>query len=81
MSGGVISGLSLGGEAGQRFECSRAGCREEATWAIQWRNPKIHAEDRRKVWLACEEHLPVLRAFLEDRSFPVAVVETGALDD
>lgn len=81
MSGVFSSGLSLGGETGQRFECSRAGCRDTAPWAIQWRNPKIHSEDRRKIWLACDAHLPVLRAFLEDRSFPVTVVKAGDLDE
>ncbi|UOQ60970.1 hypothetical protein MUN76_03055 [Leucobacter rhizosphaerae] len=81
MSGVFSGGLALGGEASQRFECSRAGCRESAPWAIQWRNPKIHTEDRRKIWLACDAHLPVLRTFLEDRSFPLTVCEAGALDD
>ncbi|QIK61899.1 hypothetical protein G7068_00715 [Leucobacter viscericola] len=80
MSAAVFPGLSLGGDAGQRFECSRAGCREAADWAILWRNPKIHAEERRKTWLACEDHLPVLREFLSDRSFPIEVVTVGELD-
>lgn len=53
--------------------CSRAGCRDEATWSLVWRNPKIHTPDRRKTWLACAEHLEVLRTFLTDRSFPLEV--------
>jgi hypothetical protein len=53
--------------------CSRAGCREEATWRIDWRNPRIHTGDRGKTWLACDEHVDYLRGFLEARSFPVAV--------
>lgn len=53
--------------------CSRAGCRETASWRIEWRNPKIHAADRVKVWLACPEHVDFLREFLAARSFPVAV--------
>lgn len=80
MSAVVFPGLSLGGDAGQRFECSRAGCRDEAQWAILWRNPKIHTEERRKTWLACEEHLVTLREFLSDRSFPLEVVTVGELD-
>lgn len=53
--------------------CSRAGCREQATWRIDWRNPRIHTGDRFKTWLACDEHVEFLRGFLESRSFPVSV--------
>jgi hypothetical protein len=45
----------------------------EATVAIQWRNPRIHTGDRFKVWLACDEHVPVLRDFLAARAFPLEV--------
>ena len=51
--------------------CSRAGCLEDAAWRIEWRNPKIHTEDRVKVWLACDEHVDYLAEFLLARSFPV----------
>lgn len=54
--------------------CSRAGCRETASWRIEWRNPRIHTADRVKVWLACGEHVDYLREFLAAREFPVAVV-------
>jgi hypothetical protein len=54
-------------------ECSRAGCRSAASWRIEWRNPKIHTEDRRKIWLACDEHVDYLREFLGARDFPLAV--------
>ncbi|WP_427871203.1 hypothetical protein [Leucobacter luti] len=70
----------LGGPT-HRFECSRAGCREAAVWAIEWRNPKIHAEDRRKTWLACAEHREVLEEFLAARSFPLEVKSVKDLDD
>lgn len=53
--------------------CSRAGCRAEATQRIRWRNPALHDPDRRKEWLACDEHLPFLRDFLAARSFPLEV--------
>ncbi|WP_202567015.1 hypothetical protein [Agreia sp. COWG] len=60
-------------------ECSRAGCRDAATWRIEWRNPKIHSVSRRKTWLACEEHVDFLREFLAAREFPLEVVaEAGA---
>ncbi|KKI16499.1 MULTISPECIES: hypothetical protein [Leucobacter] len=64
-----------------RFTCSRAGCADAATSAIRWRNPKIHSEDRRKTWLACDAHLEVLRDFLAARDFPLAVVPVSELDD
>ncbi|NNC10492.1 hypothetical protein HII28_01140 [Planctomonas sp. JC2975] len=54
--------------------CSRAGCRESASWRIDWRNPRIHAADRRKTWLACEEHVEFLRGFLASRDFPLEVL-------
>ena len=53
--------------------CSRAGCRAEATWRIDWRNPRIHTADRTKTWVACDEHRDYLREFLAARDFPVAV--------
>lgn len=52
-------------------ECSRAGCRANATWQLLWRNPKIHDESRTKIWLACDEHRGYLHDFLASRNFPV----------
>ncbi|MBN9169337.1 hypothetical protein [Microbacterium sp.] len=51
--------------------CSRAGCQERPTTRVTWRNPRIHAADRRKVWLACDAHVDYLRDFLAARDFPV----------
>ncbi len=70
---------TLGGEPALRHVCSRASCGSEATSAIQWRNPKIHAADRCKTWLACDEHLDYLREFLAARSFPLDVVAVDEL--
>jgi hypothetical protein len=53
--------------------CSRAGCSAPARWRIDWRNPRIHAEDRRKTWLACDDHVGYLRDFLGAREFPLEV--------
>lgn len=53
--------------------CSRAGCRLPAQWRVEWRNPRIHAPDRVKTWVACDEHRDYLRDYLAARSFPVAV--------
>ncbi|WP_345764724.1 hypothetical protein [Diaminobutyricibacter sp. McL0608] len=58
----------------EALTCSRANCREAAAWRIEWRNPKIHSEDRVKVWLACAEHVDFLREFLAAREFPLRVV-------
>lgn len=65
----------------ERHTCSRAGCRLEATAAIEWRNPRIHTGDRVKTWLACDEHVPVLHEFLLARAFPVEVRRLAASTD
>ncbi|MFD1721026.1 hypothetical protein [Amnibacterium endophyticum] len=57
----------------ERRTCSRAGCRQQASTAIDWRNPRIHTGDRSKTWLACEEHVPFLTDFLRARAFPLQV--------
>lgn len=59
--------------------CSRAGCSAAGVWSVVWRNPRIHAADRRKVWLACDEHVDYLRGFLAARGFPLEV-RAGATD-
>ncbi|WP_029145062.1 hypothetical protein [Microbacterium luticocti] len=53
--------------------CARAGCTAAATALVVWRNPRIHATDRRKLWPACPAHVDYLRDFLAARRFPVAV--------
>lgn len=54
-------------------QCSRAGCLADAQWQVVWRNPRIHTEDRRKIWVACDDHVAYLRDFVAARDFPVAV--------
>lgn len=54
-------------------QCSRAGCRNDASWDVRWRNPRIHTEDRVKVWLACDAHREYLHDYLASRGFPVTV--------
>ncbi len=49
--------------------CSGKGCRAPAVWALVWNNPKVHTPERRKVWLACDDHRAHLVTFLEARSF------------
>lgn len=70
------------GQAGpDRVQCSRAGCRLDATQAVHWRNPKIHAIDRVKVWAACDEHVDFLADFLRSRDFPAVVTALGVTVD
>ena len=49
--------------------CSAKGCQQAAHWALRWNNPKLHTPDRRKTWLACEEHKESLSSFLQLRGF------------
>jgi hypothetical protein len=49
--------------------CSAKGCRQPATWSLRWNNPKIHTPERRKTWLACDEHREHLAGFLSARGF------------
>ncbi|PWV54795.1 hypothetical protein [Nocardiopsis sp. L17-MgMaSL7] len=49
--------------------CSRRGCRAAAEWALVWNNPKLHTPDRRKVWVACDDHREYLANFLGLRGF------------
>lgn len=54
--------------------CSAKGCRQPAVWVLVWNNPKLHTPERRKTWLACEEHREHLSQFLDLRSFLKDVV-------
>ena len=47
--------------------CSRKGCRASATTQLLWNNPKIHTEERRKIWLACADHTAWLEDYLQSR--------------
>ncbi|EIC08830.1 hypothetical protein GCM10023065_12850 [Microbacterium laevaniformans] len=58
--------------------CSRTGCRAPASWQVQWRNPRIHSPERRKIWTACDDHVAYLRDYLAARDFPVDVVAIDA---
>ena len=54
--------------------CSAKGCTAPAVWDLRWNNPKLHTSDRRKIWLACDEHKASLSDFLAARSFLREVV-------
>ena len=55
-------------------QCSAKACRAAAVWVLAWNNPKIHTPERRKTWLACEEHREHLSQFLGVRGFLKDVV-------
>ncbi|GAA4264696.1 hypothetical protein [Frondihabitans peucedani] len=73
--------MILGAAGPDRVECSRAGCREDAVFQVNWRNPRIHSLDRVKVWAACAEHVDFLADFVRSRDFPVAVTALGETVD
>ncbi|MFE3326203.1 hypothetical protein [Streptomyces sp. NPDC059176] len=60
--------------------CSAKGCRAAAVWVLAWNNPKLHTPERRKTWLACEEHREHLSQFLGVRGFLKDVVTLDAWD-
>ncbi len=49
--------------------CSARGCRHRAEHALRWNNPRLHTVERRKTWLACDEHREHLCAHLQVRGF------------
>lgn len=64
-----------------RLVCSAKGCGRPADFAVRWNNPRLHAPDRRKVWLACEEHRSSLAEHLAARGFLRDVVPIAELLD
>jgi hypothetical protein len=49
--------------------CSALGGRQPAAYDLHWNNPRIHTADRRKHWLACDDHRESLAQFLSARGF------------
>jgi hypothetical protein len=78
VSGLASWGLGSAGPDTGAVECSRAGCRTDAAWRVEWRNPRIHAPERVKTWAACGAHVDFLRDFLAGRDFPVRVAAIDA---
>jgi hypothetical protein len=62
--------------------CSAKGCTDSARWVLAWNNPKLHTPDRRKTWMACDEHRVTLGEFLGARGFlkEVTAVESPATE-
>jgi len=61
--------------------CSAKGCRDEATYGLLWNNPKLHDPQRRKTWLACDDHLQWLAHFLSMRGFLKDTLPVSELTD
>lgn len=47
--------------------CSRKACGDPACWQLLWNNPRIHTPERRKTWLACDQHRDWLEDYLRTR--------------
>jgi hypothetical protein len=59
--------------------CSARRCGSPASWGLLWNNPRLHSADRRKVWLACDEHREQLVEYLRVRGFFRSVVPVAEL--
>ena len=53
--------------------CSAKACRQPATHAVVWNNPKLHTPDREKIWHACDLHVEHLSHFVQIRGFLLRV--------
>jgi hypothetical protein len=60
--------------------CSARGCSTDAVWALRWNNPRLHTPERRKTWLACDDHRESLSSFLSARGFLKEVEPAEAAD-
>lgn len=61
----------LGDVGPDSLRCSKRDCLEDACRQIVWRNPTIHDESRKKVWLSCLDHEQFFLDYLGARNFPV----------
>ena len=56
-------------EQEEAVRCSAKGCRADARHVLVWNNPKVHAPDREKTWVACDDHRTSLSEHLDVRGF------------
>jgi hypothetical protein len=61
--------------------CSARGCHGDAAWALRWNNPSLHPPERRKTWLACDDHRQSLTEFLSLRGFLREIVPATSAAD
>ncbi len=53
----------------EQVQCSAKACRAQAVHVLVWNNPKVHAPDREKTWVACDAHRTSLSEHLDVRGF------------
>ena len=76
-----MSLLRPGPRRGRRADLQRAAAAARTpTWGLLWNNPKLHTPERRKVWLACDDHREHLEQFLDVRGFLQSVVPVAELE-
>jgi uncharacterized Fe-S cluster-containing radical SAM superfamily protein len=61
--------------------CSAKGCKAEAAYGLLWNNPKLHTPERRKAWMACQEHAGSLAGYLSKRGFLKDSVPVSEMTD
>ena len=74
MSFDLLGSLGASSPGRPAPQCSRKGCRNNAAWALRWNNPRVHTPERRKIWLACNDHREWLGDYLATRGFLKDVV-------
>lgn len=57
----------------ETVQCSAKGCRARAAHLLVWNNPRVHAPDREKTWVACDAHRQSLSDHLDVRQFLLRV--------
>ena len=62
----------------ETVRCSAKGCRASAAHVLVWNNPKVHAADREKTWVACDAHRDSLAEHLDVRGFLIRVDPLGS---
>ena len=67
-------------DAVDELVCSARGCHATASWGLLWNNPKLHTPERRKVWLACDDHRESLSQYLDVRDCLRDVLPASALE-
>lgn len=77
---GTSPGPAPAPDAVGELVCSARGCRATPAWGVLWNNPKLHTPERRKVWLACDDHREHLSEYLRVRDFLRDVVPVDELE-
>lgn len=67
--------------AARAITCSAKGCRKDAEYGLLWNNPKLHTPERRKAWMACQEHAGSLAGYLQKRGFLKGSIPVSEMTD